>query len=288
MTERHQLTLDSLRVFPKAELTMVLECAGNGRTLMKPTPGGTPWTLGGASTTTFTGVWLRDVVRSWAIPTETVDLVFTGADWGTVPGDGEISYQFSLPVDDARGGDSMLAMAMSGEPLSPEHGAPLRLVVPGHYAMKSVKWLRSIEAAASPFNGHFVRKYRYFGDDEAPDDAPVGPIRVRAMIAKPSDAQRVTAGPVEVVGAAWSAGRVISKVEVSADAGATWVEADLKPQPSSYASRPWSATIDVEEGTVTIVAKATDESGATQPLEPRWNGNGYGNNVAHRVTVVAS
>lgn len=287
MTEKHQFSLNSLRMFPKAELTMVLECAGNGRALMTPTPDGTPWTLGGSSATTFEGVWLRDVLHSWAIPDGTTDLVFTGADWGAVPDGGEVPYQFALRVNDAREGDAMLATAIAGEPLSREHGAPLRLVVPGQYAMKSVKWIRRIEASPTPFVGHFVQKYRYIGDDQEPDDTPVGPIRVRSLIANPTEGARVPVGPLRVVGSAWSAGSPIARVDISQDGGDTWSQADLKPQPSVYAACPWSATVHPPGGVATIVARATDAEGNVQPLDPRWNANGYGNNVAHRITIVA-
>ena len=285
MTERHRLPLESLRVFPPATITMVLECAGNGRTLMAPTPEGTPWTLGGASMTTFGGVWLRDVLASLTVPTDTAEIVFTGADWGTVPEDGEVPYQFSLPVDEALDGGAMLAWTMGGEPLSQVHGAPVRLVVPGQYAMKSVKWLRRIEAVPKPFVGHFVRKYRYV--DEFPDgeDSPVGSIRVRSVIANPADGARVRAGRLSVVGSAWSSGGGISRVDVSCDGGSTWVQAQLRHQDSTYAAVPWSVDIEVVRGPATIVARATDATGDSQPLAPRWNRNGYGNNVAHRVGI---
>jgi DMSO/TMAO reductase YedYZ molybdopterin-dependent catalytic subunit len=282
---RHDLGLESISVFPKAEVSMVLECAGNGRTLMTPTPDGTPWTLGGVSMTTFAGVLLRDVLESVPLPADTTEFVFTGADRGAVPGEGEVPYQFSLSVDEALTGDALLALSMGGTPLAHVHGAPIRLVVPGQYAMKSVKWLRKIEAVAEPFGGHFVRKYRYFEEAGTPEAQPVGPIRVRSLIASPRAGAVVGSGQVNVAGSAWSNGEWIERVDVSGDGGSTWKQADLGSQSSRFAAVPWTATFEMAGGEAEIVCLATDRSGNTQPLEAIWNRNGYGNNVVHRVAV---
>jgi len=285
MSERHELGLEALGAFPTASLSMVLECAGNGRTLMEPVPGGTPWTLGGASTTTFGGVWLRDVLRSFALPPDATEIVFTGADSGTVPEDGAVPYQFSIPVEEVLRDDLLLATTMAGEPLSHEHGAPIRLVVPGQYAMKSVKWLRRIHVVSEPFRGHFVRKYRYFGDATEPEGAAVGAIQIRSLIASPQAGAAVRSGSIRLAGSAWSNGHAIASVDVSCDGGESWVPADLGDQPSPFASVSWTASVAVEPPTAQLAVRATDETGAIQPLEPRWNSNGYGNNVVHRVAV---
>ena len=281
----HELTLDDLRKYPAAGVAMMLECAGNGRTLMDPIPSGTSWALGGASMTSFEGIWLRDVLASFDIPSGTVELVFGGADTGVVPEDGHVNYEFSISVDDAVAGDAMLAWSMAGAPLSREHGAPLRLVVPGQYAMKSVKWLRSIRAVSKPFTGHFVRKYRYYGDQEASEAAPVGPVQLRALIASPAEASSVSPGELAVEGSAWSSASRIVNVSVSGDGGQSWSDADLGEQLSPYAAVSWSRSVIVGPPGADIVARATDADGRTQPLEPRWNANGYGNNVVHTVHV---
>ncbi|MDA2979153.1 MAG: molybdopterin-dependent oxidoreductase [Actinomycetota bacterium] len=285
LVREYERTLDDLRAFPAASVTMMLECAGNGRTLMNPVPGGTPWTLGGASMTSFEGVWLRDVLASFEIPSDAVELVFRGADEGVVPEDGHIAYEFSITVDEATTGDAMLAWSMAGTPLSREHGAPIRLVVPGEYAMKSVKWLRSVRSVTEPFVGHFVRKYRYYGDEEVTEAAPVGPIQLRALIASPADSSSVLRGQLMVEGAAWSSASQIVNVSVSGDGGRSWSDADLGEQLTPYAAVPWSCSVVVGPSRAEIVARATDADGRSQPLEPRWNTTGYGNNVVHRVSV---
>lgn len=227
MGDTVELSFDDIAAFPQETIDMTLECAGNGRTLMRPTPSGTPWTLGGASPTSFTGPRLRDVLAGHRIPGDAAELVFTGADSGLVPHDGEVPYAFSLSIAEALEGDALLAHSMLGEPLSAEHGAPVRLVVPGHYAMKSVKWLDTIAMSAEPFAGHFVRKYRYYADTSEPEGAPIGPTLVRSLIASPADAQTMPGSMVEISGNAWSDITGIQSVEVSAGEGTTWASATL-------------------------------------------------------------
>jgi sulfane dehydrogenase subunit SoxC len=280
-----ELGLDDLQAYPEVSVSMALECAGNGRTLMQPVPGGTPWTLGGASATSFQGAALSAVLADRAIPRDSVELVFSGADRGRVPHDGDVAYEFSLGVRDAIHGDALLAWGMGGQPLSEVHGAPVRLVVPGQYAMKSVKWLTGIRATREAFRGHFVRKYRYYSDEHEPEAAPVGPIRVRSLIAAPGDGDRVPAPSLRVAGTAWSDGSPIVSVDVSVDDGRSWLPADLSRIRGAYAPTPWVAELPVEPGPAVIVARATDDAGRTQPLTSRWNGNGYANNVVHRVRV---
>jgi sulfite oxidase len=283
-----ELDLDAIASFPHRRMTLVMECAGNGRTLMRPVPGGTPWTLGGASVTTIEGVLLSDVLADHPVPDGTEELVFVGADEGRVARDGHVAYEFSLPVDDALSGPSMLVWAMGGEPLSAVHGAPLRLIVPGQYAMKSVKWLTSIRAIDHPFEGHFVRKYRYYEDATEPHEAPVGPIQVRSLIASPTDGSEWPAGPLEITGSAWSDGAAVVEVTVSLDDGATWHEADLTAGEGRFAPVAFRAVVDASTGDHTVVARATDDAGRRQPVDPRWNGNGYANNVVHRVPIVVA
>jgi len=229
------------------------------------------------------GYRLADLVGD--LPEEVVEVVFTGADAGVVEPEGRIPYQFSISRDLATSPLPLLVTHVGGEPLDLAHGAPVRLIVPGHYAMNSVKWLVRVQAVTAPFEGHFVKKYRYYGDDQEPEQAPVAQLAVRSMISTPRDGDVVASGSLEISGSAWS-GAGVASVEVSDDGGQSWVEGDLElrlDQP--WAAMPWTVTVDAESGPLEIVVRATDSSGATQPLEPRWNANGYANNVAHRVTV---
>ena len=280
-----RVSMDLLETFREVEVDLVLECAGNGRTLMSPVPDGTPWGLDAASPISVVGVHLIDVLGE--LPENIKSVVFTGADEGEVPIEGKQNYQFSITRDLAQSKLPILATHMGGDPLTLEHGAPVRLIVPGHYAMKSVKWLIRIEALPYRFQGHFVRKYRYFKDDIEDDSSPVGPISVRSLISFPLEESVVSPGVIDVRGSAWTGNGEVTRVEVSADDGETWEDAQLVRQSTGgrYAPARWAAALDLRPGTAVLVARATDSSGATQPLEARWNTGGYANNVVHRVKV---
>lgn len=276
--------LEDLASYEMVKREIILECAGNGRTLMRPVPGGTPWDLDGASPITVAGHRLADVLGE--IPGDVIEVVFTGADLGEVEPEGRVPYQFSVGRELALSEAPLLATHIGGRPLSMLHGAPVRLIVPGHYAMMSVKWLVRVEAVTAPFHGHFVKKYRYYGDEGEPEQSPVGALAVRSIIAAPGDGDTVPAGPIAVKGSAWAGASGVAIVEVSVDGGASWLEADLaRVTGEPWAPVRWNLGLDAEVGRLEILARATDSSGATQPVEPRWNANGYANNVVHRVTV---
>lgn len=279
------ITTESLGSYRDVEIDLVLECAGNGRSLMEPVPPGARWRLGGVSPITVRGVKLADVLGS--LPEKVRDVVFTGADRGVVEPEGEVDYQFSLSRSMAMSRTPILVTHIAGESLTLQHGAPIRLVVPGQYGMKSVKWLTRVEAVTYPFLGHFVRAYRYVDDTVAGDGSAVGEMAVRAVISTPVDGEGVPAGPIEISGSAWSGGGDVTGVEVSINGGRRWVPADLIQRETGgrWAAIQWSAAINAKPGNVEIMVRATDASGATQPLEPRWNRGGYANNVVHRVNV---
>jgi DMSO/TMAO reductase YedYZ molybdopterin-dependent catalytic subunit len=280
-----RVSMDLLQTFREVEVDLVLECAGNGRTLMTPVPDGAPWGLDAGSPISVVGVHLVDVLG--VLPENIKSVVFTGADEGEVPIEGKQNYQFSITRDLAQSKLPILATHIGGEPLTLEHGAPVRLIVPGHYAMKSVKWLTRIEALSYRFQGHFVRKYRYFRDDIEEDSTPVGPISVRSVISWPLEEAVVSPGMIDVKGSAWTGNGEVTKVEVSADDGETWEEAELVRHSTGgrFAPVRWAAALALEPGTAVLVARATDSSGATQPIDSRWNSGGYANNVTQRVKV---
>lgn len=281
------ITRESLESYRDVEIDLVLECAGNGRSLMEPLPAGPGWRLGGVSPITVRGVKLADVLGT--LPENVRDVVFTGADRGVVEPEGEVNYQFSVSREVALSRTPILVTHIGGETLTLQHGAPIRLVVPGQYAMKSVKWLTRVEAVTYPFLGHFMQEYRYLDDTIASDGASVGDIAVRSVISRPVEGEGVPVGTMEVRGAAWSGSGEVTGVEVSIDEGLTWVRADLSQRETGgrWAAIQWSAAVDVEPGEIHVIARATDSSGATQPLETRWNRGGFANNAVHRVTVEA-
>jgi DMSO/TMAO reductase YedYZ molybdopterin-dependent catalytic subunit len=271
------VTPDDLATLPPAGIDMVLECAGNGRSLMTPIPDGLAWDLGGVSPVRVSGVRLVDVLGD--LPTEVVQLVMTGADRGTVRPEGDVNYQFSLDVELATSGTALLVTRFGEEPLAHEHGGPVRVVVPGHYAMKSVKWLTRIEGVVEPFSGHFVNRYRYFDDPDFADGSPVGEIQVRSIISRPAEGAHVPAGEVTFAGSAWSGTGHIADAEVSCDDGATWAKARLTPGPAAWSATGWQVEMTLPSGRHRAMVRATDSTGHTQPEQPRWNKRGYANNL---------
>ena len=210
--------------------------------------------------------------------------MFTGADRGIVEPDGHIAYEFNLDLATAAGPDPILAWTMNGERLAPEHGFPVRLVVPGHYGMRSVKWLTRITAVDNPFVGHFPSKYRYRGDRELPDGSPVGAIRVRSLITSPADGQRLPREPIVLRGIAWSGTQPITSVEI--EAGAGWSPAELGEPVDGTGPSTWRFDwTPPRAGSHTLAVRATDADGDRQPESPVWNEGGYGNNVVHRIGI---
>ena len=179
------LTLDELRARPRRTIPVTLECAGNGRGLLSPRPVSVPWLGGAIGTAEWTGTPLHELVEEAGLEPDAVELVFRGADRG-IQGDDDHHYARSLTVEEIARGDALLAYEMNGRPLEPQHGFPLRLIVPGWYGMTSVKWLDSIEAVTEPFEGfqQYV-SYRYQRDAADVPGEPVSRMRVRALMIPP-------------------------------------------------------------------------------------------------------
>ena len=279
------LDWNALRGLPSRKVTVTLECAGNGRTLLTPAVKGAPWRLGAVATAEFEGVPLREILDRGSVGAGAREILFTGADSGAVPDGRTVTFERSLPIDVARDPDVLVAWGMNGAPLDPHHGAPVRLVGPGWYGVASVKWLVGIRALATPYAGYFQSEnYVYRGSPAFPDGTPVAKARVRSMIASPEEGATVPAGTIEVKGSAWSGGGPIARVEVSVDGGATWTDAVLEKPLSPYAATPWTAHVEVR-GAVELQTRATDGSGEAQPDSAPWNALGYGNNSVQRVSV---
>jgi DMSO/TMAO reductase YedYZ molybdopterin-dependent catalytic subunit len=281
------LSLPEIQALPVRRLRITLECAGNGRTLMRPAPASTPWALGAVSTADFAGASLGALLDRAGPRADTVELLFTGADQGEVGPGSRIAFERSLPLAECRRDEVLLAWEMNGEPLRALHGFPLRLVVPRWYGVASVKWLTRITALTQPFRGYFQSEhYVYRSAAGAPGGEPVSRMRVRSLIAAPSEGDVVSSSPAEISGVAWSGDAPVSRVEVSADGGLTWNDATLDRPDSNAAWTAWRfAWRSPAPGARTLMARATDARGNVQPMEPVWNALGYGNNVVQRVQV---
>jgi len=267
---------------------VTLECAGNGRSLLQPQVEGEKWHLGAVSTAEWTGVPLVEVLDRAGIRPEAREVLLRGADAGMTPGRTEpIRYERSLALDDARGADALLAYAMNGEPLPIQHGYPLRVIVPGWYAVTSVKWLTEIELIDHAFSGRFQTE-SYFYEWQREGRAVREPVtlqRVRALITEPTGGEAIDRGDVAIRGVAWSGAAAIARVEVSVGDGA-WTQARLVGERKQHSWQWWELLARIEQaGPTRLRARATDLAGRTQPAGPEWNRLGYGNNSVQEVVV---
>jgi DMSO/TMAO reductase YedYZ molybdopterin-dependent catalytic subunit len=229
---------------------------------------------------------LRDVLDRARPRTGAVEVAFRGADRGEVAPGRTASFERSLPLDAALAPDTLLVHEMNGAPLTPDHGFPLRLVVPAWYGVASVKWLTRVTVLRQPLEAFYqTEHYVYEGEPGRPGRAPVTRMRVRSLIARPADGAELRAGPVEIAGAAWSGDAAIREVAVTTDGGGTWRSAALEPAASPHAAVRWSLRWHAPPGEHVIASRASDAAGGIQPLEPVRNALGYGNNVVQRVRV---
>lgn len=283
--------MTELRAMGRETVRVTLECAGNGRAGLQPRPISQPWLMEAVGTAEWTGVPLAALIRAAGVRKDAIDVVFTGADHGFERGV-EQDYQRGLTVTEALDSGAIVAWEMNGSPLPPQHGYPLRLVVPGWYGMASVKWLRSIELIDHEFTG-YQNAVAYRIRQQA-DEVGVGVTRIepRALLIPPghpdfmSRHRFVTAGPVPLQGRAWSGWAPIERVEVSVDAGVSWHDAKLDAESNDLAWRGFSFDWDAVAGEHVLTVRAHDRSGRVQPIEAPWNRGGFANNSAQRITVL--
>src|SRR5215813_11469411 len=244
--------------------------------------------LGAVSTAEWTGVPLIEVLDRAGVKAGAREIVFRGADSGKLDVTSEpIRFERSLSMDDAQGSEALLAYAMNGETLPIQHGYPLRLIVPGWYAVASVKWLTEIDVISEPFSGHYQTGAYFFewqGNGELMRE-PVSLQRVRSLITEPEPDSEVELGELPIRGVAWSGAAPIARVEVSIGGG-PWKDARLLGERKRHSWQGWELIARIEQpGDTVISARATDMAGRTQPDSPEWNRLGYGNNVIQEVRV---
>ncbi|MBA3341748.1 MAG: sulfite oxidase [Gemmatimonadaceae bacterium] len=301
LVERPQsFSLDDLvRAFPVRNVVATLVCAGLRRDELLSVgalPGELPWGPEAASTGDWTGIALRAVLEAAGVRDEARHVEFTGLD--QVERNGRVfGFGASIDVEKALADEVILATALNGAPLPAEHGFPLRAVVPGWIGARSVKWLGRITLRADPSPNYFqsaAYRVQREADPSRPRDVSAGiPLRgvpVNAVILHPTQNEVVPAGRLELRGwAMGSEGRPVAAVEVSSDDGHEWIPARISIEGPEWTWSMWEASVDLPPGHNTLVVRATDVAGATQPstVEATWNVKGYCNNAWHRVAVRA-
>ena len=285
------LDLDQLRALPSRTVRVTMECAGNGRARYEPRPVSQPWLVEAVGTAEWTGVPLVDLLERAGLRDDAVDVVFTGADHGIERGV-EQDYQRSMSLADALSGEVLVAYAMNGHDLPPQHGYPVRLVVPGWYGMAHVKWLTRIEVLDHEFTGfQNAVAYRLRTSPDEPG-VPVTRIEPRALLSPPgfpdfmSRNRFLHPGPVVLAGRCWSGWAPITSVAVSTDGGTSWQPATLDPPAGNHAWQRFTFTLDAKPGEHLLTTRCTDASGRTQPLLAPWNRGGFTNNSAQQIPVL--
>lgn len=272
----HPLTIsyDELRRMPAQTNPFTLECAGNSRVFLTPQKQGVQWERGAIGTANWTGVPLASILDLVRPTNRAIEIVLEGADRGepskAPKPSGSIPFARSLPLSKARQPEVMLAYQMNGAELPPEHGFPVRAVVPGHYGMASVKWLTAIHVIEERFEGYWqTTDYAYWDYvSGAPVRRPLRDLMVKSLIARPSLYEHVPAASnYEITGAAWSGASTITEVELSTDAGGTWALVEFLDPIHPFAWRRWRYEWHTPDRacSCTLMSRARDGSGVTQP-----------------------
>ncbi|WP_409304002.1 sulfite oxidase [Peribacillus sp. SCS-155] len=281
-------TLEQIRQMPSKTIKTILECSGNKRQFFRPEVYGEQWEKGALSQGDWTGVPLRHLLQNAGILSGTQEVVFEAYDFGQRKDlDGSFYFARSLPMDIALHPDTIIAFEYNGMPIPFKHGFPFRVIVPGWYAMASVKWLKRIIVIDKKFNGPYQTIDYVFYPHKEKDEGrfPVTYMNVNSAIQRPQSLQELQTGVQVIKGMAWTGQGIVDKVEISLDNGKTWASATLSPG-RHYSFSRWNYTWLAEEpGEFEILSRATDSAGRVQPEMPFWNRKGYGYNAIDRVKV---
>ncbi|ELZ31647.1 sulfite oxidase [Halogeometricum pallidum JCM 14848] len=325
-----ELSMEELRTdYPTDSVVHMMECSGNGRAYFSPDAEGDQWTFGAVGDAVWTGTPVRAILDAHGA--DTADGRWLTAMGGEAKDDEDVFCR-SIPMAKALD-DCILAYEMNGDPMTAEHGYPLRLLVPGWFGNNSVKWVEEVRVMDSMVVGeewqsrdgrdyteYQQSSYRILpAQDEEPEryaavdvadthdqmratdeirNAYLFDQLVKSLVTSPADGAELSPGAdgrIEVTGVAWSGDDRVERVEISADGGETWDDAEfVGPDLGRYAVRKFRYVWDADPGEHTVVARATDDRGRTQPAtvsDPEeglrgiegdrypWNQKGYGNNA---------
>ena len=287
------LALAEIKALPgRTEIVAVNQCSGNSRGFFEPRMAGGQLGNGAMGCARWTGVPLKSVLDRAGVKAGAEQVTFDGLDGPVLPETPD--FVKALRLDHARDGQVMLAWAMNGADLPWLNGFPLRLVVPGFYGTYWVKHLTAITVRDMPFDGFFMKSAYRIPDNAcactepgqaAAATVPIGRLNVRSFLTNLADGADIKAGPVQLRGIAFDSGSGIRTVEVSADDGRTWTNAELGQDLGAYAFRPWSLGLDLTPGAYVLRVRATANDGSTQPMGARWNPSGYMRNVVETTRV---
>ncbi|MFM7073425.1 MAG: sulfite oxidase, partial [Planctomycetota bacterium] len=281
------LSLDELKTLPLVEHEVVLQCSGNGRAMFSAVSPvkGSQWSYGAMGNVRFKGVSLKSVFEKFDVRPH-ASVRFITAEGAESPGKpGAADFEHSLPLDETLS-RAILAFEMNGQPLPSVHGGPLRLVTPGYYGTMHVKWLSRLRLEAQEsVNHHQSKRYRTPRDIIKPGDTfdyridnsdAHWRMKIKSVFFAPIQ-NATTGSKVLASGVAWNDGTaLIDAVELSSDGGQTWRRAELQ-RAGRYAWQHWQAALPLTAGSHTLICRAIDTLGNSQPLEgaTAWNPDGY-------------
>ncbi|KRR04471.1 sulfite oxidase [Bradyrhizobium valentinum] len=269
-----RLSYAEIRAMPSRTRVATLECAGNGRVFLVPPVPGAQWELGAVGNAEWTGVPLSLLLERAGLADNVCEIVLEGADRGMPKEEpkppGPISYARSIPRARAMESDVLIAYQMNGRDLTPDHGYPLRAIVPGHYGMASVKWLTNVVATTQPFQGYWQTSDYGYWDDSAgvPVRRPLAEMKLKSQIARPRVYETLEPNRSYCIfGAAWAGDTDVTEISISDDGGASWVQGEFLDPINRHAWRRWKYDwiTPTQPGRYTLLARATGADRRTQP-----------------------
>jgi DMSO/TMAO reductase YedYZ molybdopterin-dependent catalytic subunit len=285
-------TFEELQDLPQRSVLATVECAGNGRSFLQERAAGVQWGAGAIGHAEWTGVPLHLILEASGLKASVREVIFEGLDRGRDGQTDIMPFARSLPVEKALDPNTILALAMNGEPLEPAHGFPVRLLVPGWYGVASVKWLGSIIATDAVFDGYFqtVKYTMLRRNDKGQEDLViVGPMAIKSEIIRPREGETMGIGTNRLFGVAWAGSEAVDRVEVSTDAGKSWQAATLMGPQVPYSWTMWEYLWEVvQPGRYALLARAVSKGGVVQPLEHDPENGGYQIHFARPRTVTVA
>ncbi len=292
-----ELSLEALKKqFEVIEIAAVSQCAGNRRGLVQPHVQGIQWGYGAMGNAQWKGIRLKDILNQAGIKPDALEVVCNGAD--SAPIAGTPDFVKSLPLRKALDQNTLIAFEMNGEPLPHWNGYPARLVIPGWTATYWVKHLTSIDVIARPFDGYWMKTaYRIprgafptadkFLSQQTATTTPITEMMVNSLITNLENGQSFKLDQwIDVKGIAWDGGHGIEQVEVSLDEGKAWLQAKLGRDYGAFSWRQWHFRfMPPKKGIHSLMAKATNRIGVTQPFELIQNPSGYHHNRVQKIKV---
>ena len=282
-----ELSLQQLAQRKRISTTATMTCAGNRRTEFNEEQkvGGVQWGAGAIGNANWSGVSLADVLQQAEVLENAKHVWFEGLDQ-IKRKDGIIPFGASIPIEKAMVNDGpgsvLLCDQMNGQPLTPDHGYPLRTVVPGYIGARSVKWIGKIIVSDRPSTNHYVATaYKIVRDKTALDWNEAGPIYrfpINAAVCTPQSGSHVAPGQLTIAGYVLPTGvskSRVRQVSVSIDDGKKWHIAKIQNNQSDFCWSLWNISVNVDSTVKQILVRAQDTSGGFMPARVPWNAKGY-------------